>query len=146
VSKSVLNDPRLTDLSPIARLLGRQVVSASDDGTVELRFEATDSLTNRIGTVQGGILSTMLDSAFGLSVLATLPAGRFPVTISMNVSYFEPARPGTEWDVQAASVANEAALSFKSRANASAAGALCASWRIARFSSARGLWGPASGR
>ncbi len=82
------------ELSPLARLLGREIVSSDVSGSVRVRFSPSVQLTNRYGTIQGGILSAMLDSAVSLAVIATLAEGSSPVTVSMTTQYFKAAKPG----------------------------------------------------
>ncbi|WP_249140298.1 MULTISPECIES: hypothetical protein [Bradyrhizobium] len=40
--------------------------------TASIRFQAQQSFTNRHGTIQGGFLAAMLDSATGIRALAAL--------------------------------------------------------------------------
>ena len=63
-------------------------------GTVEISYEAGPEFTNRIGTLAGGMLSGMLDSATGLAALVTLPEELVVVHTSLRVEYLHPARPG----------------------------------------------------
>jgi acyl-coenzyme A thioesterase PaaI-like protein len=54
----------LNEISPAAVLLGREIVSVdTESGEVRLRFLADRQFSNRHGTVQGGMLAAMLDSA-----------------------------------------------------------------------------------
>src|SRR5258708_36966051 len=71
-------DDPLEHTPPIAKLLGRTVIASDPCGTVELRFSARDEFTNRHGTIQGGILTAMLDSAGGM---ASPPAPRATPTL-----------------------------------------------------------------
>jgi uncharacterized protein (TIGR00369 family) len=87
-------DERLLDVPPLARLLGRTVMTADRTGAVHLRFTPGPELCNRYGTIQGGILGAMLDAALGMSVLVTLPHNTSPVTVSMTAQYFVSATPG----------------------------------------------------
>lgn len=82
------------ELSPLAALLGREVVSSDAGGQVRVQFRPSSELTNRYGTIQGGILGAMLDSALSLAVVATLPEGSSPVTVSLTTQYFKAAKPG----------------------------------------------------
>jgi uncharacterized protein (TIGR00369 family) len=45
---------------------------------------------NPLGTVHGGIISTLLDSAAGCSVHATLPAGRGYTSLDLSVKFLRP--------------------------------------------------------
>jgi uncharacterized protein (TIGR00369 family) len=84
----------LSLMPPMARLIGRTVVSTSADGTVELRFEGSPRFCNRFGTIQGGMLAAMLDSTLAYSVMPTLAAGQRALTVEMSTRFFRPAQPG----------------------------------------------------
>jgi acyl-coenzyme A thioesterase PaaI-like protein len=65
------------EISPAAVLLGREIVSVdTESGELRLRFLADRQFSNRHGTVQGGLLAAMLDSATGNAVVAKLPSDR----------------------------------------------------------------------
>lgn len=67
---------REEQVPPAARLLGRQLDSiGASNGDVRLVYCARPEFANRHGTVQGGMLSAMLDSATGYALIATLPEG-----------------------------------------------------------------------
>jgi uncharacterized protein (TIGR00369 family) len=81
---------------PAARLLGREVVEVDTrQGGAVLRYTAQPEFLNRHGTVQGGLLSAMLDSATALALYAVLPPELTGVTTQLNVSFLKPARLGT---------------------------------------------------
>jgi acyl-coenzyme A thioesterase PaaI-like protein len=71
----------LKEMPPAAHLLGREIVSVDTlAGEVKLRFTAKEEFANRHGTVQGGMLAAMLDSATGNAVMAKLPSHLTAVT------------------------------------------------------------------
>jgi uncharacterized protein (TIGR00369 family) len=81
---------------PAARLLGRRVLEADPRaGTAKVRFRAVSDFLNRRGTIQGGILAAMFDSAFGSTLIGSLERGESIVTLEMKVSFIRPAAPGT---------------------------------------------------
>ncbi|MCS3447115.1 MULTISPECIES: PaaI family thioesterase [Bradyrhizobium] len=80
-------------MPPGAQLLGREWLGF-DGETATVRFEAQPLFTNRHGTIQGGFLAAMLDSATGLGALATLPATRTVVTKTLTTRFLKPARIG----------------------------------------------------
>jgi uncharacterized protein (TIGR00369 family) len=81
---------------PAARLLGREVVEVDPaTGAAVLRYTAQPEFLNRHGTVQGGLLSAMLDSATALALYAVLPPEKTALTTQLNVSFLKPARLGT---------------------------------------------------
>lgn len=57
-----------------------------------VRFEATPSgrFYNPLGTVHGGWISTLLDSAMGCAVHSTLKAGQAYTTVDMAVTFVRP--------------------------------------------------------
>ena len=80
---------------PAAQLLSREVVSIdTDSGEVTLRFIAKPEFANRHGTVQGGFVAAMLDSATGMAVMQRLPPHQTAVTTRLDVSYVKPAPLG----------------------------------------------------
>ncbi len=69
-------------------------VSADGDGKGSVTLTALDQHLNPHGTVHGGLIATMADTAMGAAVDTTTGEGERPVTIEMKVTYLEPARPG----------------------------------------------------
>ena len=85
----------LTEVTPGAAALGREWVKFdSATGSATLRFLAKPEFANRHGTVQGGFLAAMLDSATGITLLATLPKELTAVTISLDTKFEKPASVG----------------------------------------------------
>jgi len=60
-----------------------------------IRFQARPDFANRHGTVLGGFLAAMLDSATGLALLAGLPPDLTAVTTHLDTEFVKPARAGT---------------------------------------------------
>lgn len=81
------------DVPPGAQLLGREWLGF-DGEFASIRFAAQSSFTNRHGTIQGGFLAAMLDSATGLGALAVLPESRTVVTKTLTTRFLKPARVG----------------------------------------------------
>jgi uncharacterized protein (TIGR00369 family) len=82
-------------LPPGALLLGREWLGFDDSGQIALiRFQAQPSFTNRHGTIQGGFLAAMLDSATGLRALAALTSSQTAVTRSLETRFLKPAGVG----------------------------------------------------
>lgn len=85
----------LKEIPPAARLLGREIVAVDpQSGEVTLRFEAKEEFANRHGTVQGGMLSAMLDSATGNAVMAKLPPHLTALTTRLDTQFLKPAALG----------------------------------------------------
>lgn len=80
---------------PIASTLGGRIVAVDvDAGTLESGYMATEAFLNPAGTVQGGMLSAMLDDVTAFLVTATLGEGEFCATLNLNVSFLRAARAG----------------------------------------------------
>lgn len=88
------DEDELTQMPPMAKLIGRTVVGTAPDGTVELRFDGSPRFCNRFGTIQGGMLAAMLDSTLAHTVMATLAPGQSALTVEMSTRFFRPAQPG----------------------------------------------------
>lgn len=83
------------DLPPGAQLLGREWLGFDETGeTALIRFQALPSFTNRHGTIQGGFLAAMLDSATGIRALAALSPDLTVVTRSLDTRFLTPASAG----------------------------------------------------
>ncbi len=79
-------------MSGFRELLGIEV-DKTVEGEARLRFEAGDAHLNPSGTVHGGAVATLVDTAMGEAV-ATTADGQTPVTVEIKVNYLEPGRPG----------------------------------------------------
>src|SRR5258708_31393342 len=85
----------LKEVPPAAVLLGREVISVdAKSGEVQLRFLADRQFANRHGTIQGGMLAAMLDSATGNAVMANLPHDRTAVTTRLDTAFRQPPALG----------------------------------------------------
>ena len=67
------------------------------DGRSRVVLHADDRHLNRHGTVHGGVIASLCDTAMGAAVMSAAPAPEEsgPVTIELKVTYLEPAVPGT---------------------------------------------------
>jgi uncharacterized protein (TIGR00369 family) len=77
---------------PIYDLLGFRLVAA-DPGSARFEGETGEHLLNPFGTVHGGYAATLLDSACGVGLQATLPQGRGTATIRLEVAFLRPILP-----------------------------------------------------
>ena len=85
-----------TPKPPVLTLLGGRMVAVdADAGTLSATYEAQAAFLNPAGTVQGGMLSAMLDDLTASLVDATLAAGQGVATLNLNVSFLRPAQVGT---------------------------------------------------
>ena len=89
----IVNDAA-THLPPGAQLLGREWLGFDENGDALIRFEAQSAFTNRHGTIQGGFLAAMLDSATGVCALAGLAPDLTVVTKSLDTRFLKPATVG----------------------------------------------------
>jgi uncharacterized protein (TIGR00369 family) len=70
----------------VADLLGMRPVLV-EHGTVAFACEADERFANPMGTVHGGIIATLLDSALGCAVQSVLPDGAAYTTLSLELKY-----------------------------------------------------------
>src|SRR5688500_18882989 len=78
----------------VAPRLGAQVKRA-DGGSARISFEAREEHLNPAGTLHGGLLATLVDTAMGTAVRSTIEDGDVPATSQLTVTYLRPGRPGT---------------------------------------------------
>jgi uncharacterized protein (TIGR00369 family) len=79
---------------PIARLMGFGLESVSE-GEATFRGEPGEQHLNPIGSVHAGFAATLLDSAMGCAVHATLPAGVGYTTLELSVNLVRGIAPDT---------------------------------------------------
>ena len=71
------------------------VPRAGDDGTVYWEYTVDPAHFNPYGTLHGGVVMALLDSAMGHVVAAAVhPHGRFNAAAEMNVHVLAPTRSG----------------------------------------------------
>ena len=76
-----------------AERLGIEVQRA-DDGAARIRFEAREEHLNAAGTLHGGVLATLVDTAMGTAVRSASDDGDVPATSQLTVTYLRPGKPG----------------------------------------------------
>jgi len=74
---------------PIAELMLMRLTEA-DIGTATFVCDPDESLYNPIGTVHGGLVCTLLDSAVGCAVQTTLPQGQGYTSVEIKINYLRP--------------------------------------------------------
>src|SRR2546427_5406153 len=79
---------------PIAVLLGMSITEVNE-GRVVFIAEPSEYHYNPLGTVHGGVLATLLDSALGCAVQSMLPAGTSYTTLELKVNYLRPVTTKT---------------------------------------------------
>jgi uncharacterized protein (TIGR00369 family) len=66
----------------------------AEDGRATVRFEAAGEHLNPAGTLHGGVLATLVDTAMGLAVRSTTGEEEVPATSQLTVTYLRPGTPG----------------------------------------------------
>jgi len=74
---------------PIAVLMGMWITEVSE-GHVVFAAEPAEYHYNPLGTVHGGVMATLLDSALGCVVQSMLPTGISYTTVELKVNYLRP--------------------------------------------------------
>ncbi|RKN13799.1 PaaI family thioesterase [Micromonospora musae] len=75
---------------PVSRLLDMSRMTV-DEGLVTVEMVPQEFHYNPLGSIHGGILSTLLDTAAGCAVHSTLPAGVAYTSLDLNVKFLRPA-------------------------------------------------------
>ena len=79
---------------PFARLLGLALPFA-EPGRVTFSHTPGELWLNPMGTVHGGVIGTLLDTAMGMAVQSTLPAGAAFTTLEYKVNFLRPVLEST---------------------------------------------------
>ncbi|TDB77716.1 PaaI family thioesterase [Micromonospora sp. KC723] len=77
------------DVPPIMRLVDMARLEA-DEGRVVVELVPQEFHYNPLGTVHGGVISTLLDTAAACAVHTTLPAGVGYTSLDLNVKFLRP--------------------------------------------------------
>src|SRR3712207_1050104 len=67
----------------------------AEGGRARLELDATEQHLNGAGTVHGGVLATLVDTAMGAAVRSSTGADDVPATSQLTVTYLRPGKPGT---------------------------------------------------
>ena len=67
----------------------------AEDGRAGLQLDVTDRHLNEAGTLHGGVLATLVDTAMGQAVRSRTGEGDVPATSQLTVTYLRPGKPGT---------------------------------------------------
>jgi uncharacterized protein (TIGR00369 family) len=79
---------------PFMEMLGLRIVSVAP-GSVVFEGEPSEFMYSPLGTVHGGIVSVLLDTAMGCSFHTTLPAGVGYTTLELKVNFVRPLTEST---------------------------------------------------
>ena len=66
----------------------------ADDGTATLELDVTEDHLNAAGTLHGGVLATLVDTAMGQAVRSSTGEHDVPATSQLTVTYLRPGKPG----------------------------------------------------
>ncbi len=78
-------------LPPILEVMGI-TDSKAGEGWIEFKMKPQPFMMNLAGTVHGGVLATLIDSALTCALVTRLPKGVACVTIDLQMRFFRPAR------------------------------------------------------
>ena len=80
---------------PTGPLFGMKVLGVDQEkGIVRMSFNPDEKLTNPRGTIQGGIVSAMLDDCAAYAGIVALGEPGFIASLELKTSFFAPAYPG----------------------------------------------------
>ncbi len=65
----------------------------AEDGSAQVAFRARDEHLNQAGTLHGGVLATLVDTAMGAAVRSAV-GDDVPATSQLTVTYLRPGKPG----------------------------------------------------
>jgi len=77
--------------APVAELIGFEVPEAGNGRTV-VTLEAGPRHFNPMGTLHGGILCDIADTAMGVAFASTLAPGETFTTVELKINYLRPVR------------------------------------------------------
>jgi uncharacterized protein (TIGR00369 family) len=75
---------------PISHLIGIGRITALSEGEVVAEIEPQEYHYNPLGSVHGGVLATVLDTATGCAVHSALPAGYGYTSIDLTTKFLRP--------------------------------------------------------
>ncbi len=78
---------------PLRSFLGIDLEDV-EPGRVVARVEISDDLLNPNGSVHGGVIFTMVDTAMGMAAMSVLDEGQFCTTIEIQIRFLRPAVSG----------------------------------------------------
>lgn len=79
---------------PFLKLLGIEVESVGS-GTATLVIPVRGALMRNDGIVHGGVMASLIDSAFAFAIIPILGDGERTVTVDLTIHYLRPLSSGT---------------------------------------------------
>ncbi len=88
--------PRMADDAAPGGFAGRlgATVTGTGEGAAVLAFEVGEEHLNPAGTLHGGVVATLVDTAMGQAVRTTTDDGEVPATSQLTVTYLRPGKAG----------------------------------------------------
>lgn len=80
---------RKVPMPPVATLLGFALIEVSD-GRAVFEYEPHESHYNPIGSVHGGVISSVFDAALGCAIHTKLPQGVGYTTVEAKTTFLRP--------------------------------------------------------
>lgn len=74
---------------PLSELLGFHLVEV-EPGRAVVEIEANERHTNPVGTLHGGVMATIADTAMGIAHGSLLDEGESATTIDLKINYLRP--------------------------------------------------------
>ncbi len=82
------------EVNPYWKHLGIKPVSGSDGKIIGVVLDVTKDLKQIYGTVHGGVLASLVDSAMAVAIHQQLAADEGCATVEMKLNYFRPVSEG----------------------------------------------------
>jgi len=79
---------------PVAAMMGFEIETV-EVGRAVFALEPTEAHYNPLGTVHGGVIATLLDSAAGCAVHTVLPVGSGYTTVDLHTTFLRPVTLAT---------------------------------------------------
>ncbi len=96
VDNSDVNDPATRfDHAPVGDLVGMKVQPSNDLGTATVTLDVSTIHQNPMGTVHGGIIALLADTAMGVAFGRTLDRSQTFGTIDLRVDFIRPVTQTT---------------------------------------------------
>jgi uncharacterized protein (TIGR00369 family) len=80
-------------LMPIAALLGMSLVSV-EPGRAVLEYDTSEKHANAMGTLHGGVLCAIADTAMGVAFFTVLKEEESLTTLELKINYLKPVWKG----------------------------------------------------
>ena len=85
---------RMREAVPFLKLLGVEVESVGP-GTSTLLLPVREELTRNDGIIHGGVVASVIDSAFAFAIIPLLAENERTVTVDLTIHYLRPLSGGT---------------------------------------------------